>query len=47
MNKERTDLQAAVNEALIALTENGTMGELSQKWVGEDNFATAEALGLR
>ena len=47
MNKERTDLQAAVNEALIALTENGTMGELSQKWFGEDNFATAEALGLR
>ena len=47
MNKERTDLQAAVNEALIVLTENGTMGELSQKWFGEDNFATAEALGLR
>ena len=47
MNKDRADLQAAVNEALIALTEDGTMGELSQKWFGEDNFATAEALGLR
>ena len=47
INKERTDLQAAVNEALIALTEDGTMGALSQKWFGEDNFATAEALGLR
>lgn len=47
MNKGRTDLQAAVNEALIALTEDGTMGALSQKWFGEDNFATAESLGLR
>ena len=45
--KENTELQAAVNEAIDALTEDGTLGELTVEFFGEDNFAVAEELGLR
>jgi L-cystine transport system substrate-binding protein len=45
--KENTELQEAVNEAIQALTEDGTLGDLTLEFFGEDNFAVAEELGLR
>ena len=45
--KENTDLQEAVNKAIDALTEDGTLGDLTKEFFGEDNFAVAEELGLR
>jgi len=47
LTKGKTQIRDALNEAIDALTADGTLGALSQKWFGEDNFATAETLGLR
>ena len=47
ITKGKTEIRDALNEAIEALTADGTLGELSQKWFDEDNFATAESLGLR
>ena len=38
IQKDDPEFAEAVNEALITLTENGTLGELQQKWYGEDMF---------
>ncbi|MDO4323951.1 MAG: transporter substrate-binding domain-containing protein [Lachnospiraceae bacterium] len=47
INKDNPELQEAVNEAIDALTEDGTLGDLTKEFFGEDNFAVAEELGLR
>lgn len=47
INQDRADVQAALNEALEALTEQGTLGELTVEWFGEDNFKVAEEIGLK
>ncbi|MCC8066303.1 MAG: transporter substrate-binding domain-containing protein [Clostridiales bacterium] len=47
INQDNAELQEAVNEAITALTEDGTLGELTVEFFGEDNFAVAEELGLR
>ena len=47
ITKGKTEIRDALNEAIDALTADGTLGALSMKWFGEDNFETAEALGLR
>ena len=47
ITKGNTEVRDALNEAIDALTADGTLGALSQKWFDEDNFETAEALGLR
>ena len=46
-NKQNAELQTAVNEAIEALTADGTLGELTQQWFDQDNFAKAAELGLR
>ncbi len=46
LNKDNTDLQAAVNSALDELTTNGTLGQMTKDAFGEDNFAVAAELGL-
>lgn len=46
INKDQTELQAAVNEALDALTADGSLGALTVEFFGEDNFAVAQELGL-
>lgn len=38
IQKDDTAFAEAVNEALIILTENGTLAELQLKWYGEDMF---------
>lgn len=35
INKDNTGLTAAVNTALAALIEEGTVDELMEKWLGE------------
>ncbi|MDO4633443.1 MAG: transporter substrate-binding domain-containing protein [Eubacteriales bacterium] len=47
INKDKEELQAAVNEAIKALTDDGTLGALTKEFFGEDNFAVAEELGLK
>jgi L-cystine transport system substrate-binding protein len=47
INKDETDLQAAFNEAIGALTEDGSLGEVTEKWFGQNNFDKAEEIGLR
>ena len=46
-NKNNTELQAAMDEAIDALTADGTLGALTLEWFGQDNFAIAAELGLR
>lgn len=47
INQDKADVQAALNEALVALTNEGTLGDLTVEWFGEDNFAVAESIGLK
>lgn len=47
INKDKTEIQTALNEALVTLTENGALGDLTVEWFKEDNFAVAESLGLK
>ena len=46
-NKDQTELQEAVNKAIDALTEDGTLSKLTEEFFGEDNFEVAKELGLR
>ena len=46
-NKKNAELKDAVDAALDALTENGTLGSLTEQWFGHDNFKKAAELGLR
>ena len=41
------DLQEAVNKAIDALTEDGSLSKLTVEFFGEDNFEVAKELGLR
>ena len=43
----QTELQEAVNKAIDALTEDGTLSKLTEEFFGEDNFEVAKELGLR
>ena len=45
INKNLTDLRDAINKATCELYENGTLAELSQKWLGDDYFKVAEDTG--
>ncbi len=47
INQDKTDIQAALNEALVALTDDGTLGALTVQWFGEDNFEVARQIGLK
>ena len=47
INKDQTELQEAVNKAIDALTEDGTLSKLTEEFFGEDNFEVAKELGLR
>lgn len=47
INKDRSDLQQAVNKALEELTVDGTLGQLTVKYFGEDNFEVAKKIGLK
>lgn len=47
INKNNEELQAAVNKALVQLTEDGTLGKLTKEYFGEDNFAVARKIGLK
>lgn len=42
INKNLTDLREAINEATCQLYKDGTLQELSEKWLGADYFKTAE-----
>lgn len=46
-NKKNAELRDAVDTAIDALTENGTLGALTKEWFGQDNFAIAAELELR
>ena len=46
INKDETDLQSAFNEAIDALTKDGSLGKVTEKWFGQDNFAKAKEIGL-
>ena len=46
-NKKNTELRDAVDGAIDALTEDGTLGALTEEWFGQDNFAKAAELELR
>lgn len=46
INKDQTELQEAVNKAIDALTEDGTLSKLTEEFFGEDNFEVAKELGL-
>ena len=46
-NKKNAELRDAVDAALDALTENGTLGSLTEQWFGQDNFKKAAELSLR
>ena len=45
INKDQTELQEAVNKAIDALTEDGTLSKLTEEFFGEDNFEVAKELG--
>ena len=45
INKSLTDLRDKMNEATVKLYEDGTLGELSTKWLGEDTFKVAQTTG--
>ena len=47
INKDRKDVQEALNSALKTLTDEGTLGSLTKEFFGEDNFEVAEKLGLK
>ncbi|MCR4587439.1 MAG: transporter substrate-binding domain-containing protein [Lachnospiraceae bacterium] len=47
INKEKTDVQAALNKALDELTKQGKLGELTVQFFGEDNFEVARQIGLK
>ena len=47
IDKDQTELQEAVNKAIDALTEDGTLSKLTEEFFGEDNFEVAKELGLR
>ncbi len=47
INKERSDVQAALNKALDELTAQGKLGDLTKEFFGEDNFEVARAIGLK
>ena len=47
INKEKTDIQAALNRALEELTNQGTLGQLTVDFFGEDNFEVARSIGLK
>ena len=42
INKDQTELQEAVNKAIDALTEDGTLSKLTEEFFGEDNFEVAK-----
>ncbi len=44
-NKSLTDLREAVNEATVELYKDGTLKELSEKWLGKDYLQTAKDTG--
>lgn len=47
INKDKKEFQKAVNKALEELTADGTLGELTVKFFGEDNFEVAKKIGLK
>ena len=47
INKDRKDVQEALNSALKTLTDEGTLGSLTKEFFGEDNFEVAEKIGLK
>lgn len=46
LNKKNTEAQAEVNKSIEALTKDGSLAKLTQKWFKQDNFALAEKLGI-
>ncbi len=46
-NKSGTELRDAVDEAIESLTNDGSLGALTEEWFGQDNFEKAAELGLR
>lgn len=46
-NQKNAELRDAVDAAIDALTENGTLGSLTEQWFGQDNFKKAAELELR
>jgi L-cystine transport system substrate-binding protein len=44
INKDQTDLRDKINAALAILREDGSLSELSIKWLGEDTFAIKDKL---
>lgn len=47
MYNKDSELQEAINKAIASLTEDGTLGQLTEKWFGQNNFDKASELGLR
>ncbi len=47
INKENKELQEAINKAIAELTAEGTLGKLTEKYFGENNFEVAKAIGLK
>ncbi|MCR5784577.1 MAG: transporter substrate-binding domain-containing protein [Eubacterium sp.] len=45
INSSLTEFRDAVNEATVSLYLDGTLSELSTKWLGSDYFETAEETG--
>lgn len=45
INKDMTDLRDEINLAICKLYDDGTLEELSNKWLGSDVFKTAEETG--
>lgn len=42
LSKDQEELAGRVDEALAALREDGTLGELNEKWYGEDTLVYLE-----
>lgn len=47
INKDQTELQEAVNKAIDALTEDGTLSKLTEEFFRGGQLRVAKELGLR